>query len=797
MNMGMNPMNMGMNPMNGNGNRSMGMNMNMNNMGFNRNGNVGMTANASASATLNRNRAQAHSQLSLWQWDINTLRSWVESLTIFHSKLPPTNHTTANSSNNQNNIQNTIQNKNQNRIETHEKWMQAQSLSRKLKNNLMASLHAASASPKDTFHILDPSFSRGKDQVHTPGAILSRLALHGVLNAIHGTAGGVFPDPTGSSLPTPTHNISMEELRWAQKLLRAVNARVEMDMLNSTPSRIVEMLCPEMTMVDVETIRKRIYQTVILGKGTNSSAAAAALEGEEDVPVAAKVAQHDIDKFKKCSTCGNNDQSAFVLDRKNGDLICTLCGTVAIESLLHEGSAFRKFEGEADRNHHGDVANPLYSNAHNMGTTLSGIAVQSGAGIGWGSKKQGLEKILRHTHTITEMSLSQFGKDEKKTRVGYKDRQKKDAFVKMAHVSDALSLHEAVLQQAKVLFAGFRDDRELVQQFQGVLAACLWESFEQLSKDGRQILKGRAGEEASMNDPTHPNPNSLHANATPSSNATNQGSEVETKRAGWRNEMHKASLASRKLLDKVDPVASSSKSTSNTTEVLTPHEKNEAKVWNLDDCRSWLVGASKIIAKKWVDMNDEVNTLMESGTSTTNASAAKHLHHPTGKKSIPQGSRDELEGQMVFHTLTLCDHLEKELTSSPTTLNKRAMMRNGRAFTPRVKDMSRLGIKWQKPNERGSGGKGGVGNSGRTTLGKKPGEQSSRTAGQVLLLITRKQFGSILKDEVAGDAFHTELRTLLGRQHERKRKTRGEEVARTRAKQLKRKPWLTARAEAS
>jgi hypothetical protein len=43
----------------------------------------------------------------------------------------------------------------------------------------------------------------------------------------------------------------------------------------------------------------------------------------------------------------------------------------------------------------------------------------------------------------------------------------------MAHVGDALNLHEAVIQRAKELFAGFRDDRELVQQFKGVIGMYL------------------------------------------------------------------------------------------------------------------------------------------------------------------------------------------------------------------------------------------------------------------------------------------------------------------------------------
>ena len=36
---------------------------------------------------------------------------------------------------------------------------------------------------------------------------------------------------------------------------------------------------------------------------------------------------------------------------------------------------------------------------------------------------------------------------------------------------------------------GFRDDRELVQQLRGILAACLCEAFEQLSAEGKHLLR--------------------------------------------------------------------------------------------------------------------------------------------------------------------------------------------------------------------------------------------------------------------------------------------------------------------
>jgi hypothetical protein len=109
--------------------------------------------------------------------------------------------------------------------------------------------------------------------------------------------------------------------------------------------------------------------------------------------------------------------------------------------------------------------------------------------------------------------------------------------------------------------------------------------------------------------------------------------------------------------------------------------------------------------------------------------------------------------------------------------------------------MAQLGIKWQHSYERGSGGKGGVGNSGTTILGTKPGQppKSGRTAGQLLILLTAKKFGTILNDMVAGDAFHKELKALIGREDAKKRQERRDEATQARLKQMNRKPWLQKR----
>ena len=177
-----------------------------------------------------------------------------------------------------------------------------------------------------------------------------------------------------------------------------------MDILATTPRRIADLLCPEMTDAELRSIRRRVHDTVVLGLGTHSSAHAASLEDESsEIPVSAVARGHETEQWKRCGACGNGDQSAFVLDGKNGDVICTACGAVVSESIMHEGSQFRKFEGEEDRNHHGDSPNPLFSNSHNMATTLGGMSFQPGAGIGgYGSAgRGGIENILRNAHAYT------------------------------------------------------------------------------------------------------------------------------------------------------------------------------------------------------------------------------------------------------------------------------------------------------------------------------------------------------------------------------------------------------------
>lgn len=290
-------------------------------------------------------------------------------------------------------------------------------------------------------------------------------------------------------------------------------------------------------------------------------------------------------------------------------------------------------------------------------------------------------------------------------------------------------------------------------------AACLVVAFEQLSKQGQAIL--RQDEQTASEAPT-----------------TEEMTKISA-RAARRNELHHATLAGKGglLLDFSDVTTDESKEgvspaakTSSAANSPKTAEK-PASEWTLADCRSWLIDASQRIAQHWVNERKKA----------TGSAAQKY----------PSGNVEELEGRLVEQSISLCEHLEAALKAR-NEKSQRLSAGANRTKTPRVENMSKLGIKWQHSHERGSGGKGGVGGSGTRTAGAKaiPGRLS---AGQTLTLWNAKKLGALLKDPLAGEAFHKELQRVQGQQQTRKRKLLLEESSRQRMQQMKRKPWLQAR----
>ncbi|KAJ1453909.1 hypothetical protein M885DRAFT_522675 [Pelagophyceae sp. CCMP2097] len=177
-----------------------------------------------------------------------------------------------------------------------------------------------------------------------------------------------------------------------------------------------------------------------------------------------------------CTVCGNIDQATFIYNNAGGDVVClgadaAGCGNVVEDHHRFEGSQYRKFEGEEDKSHHGPAPNRLYSAAHNMRTTM----------VATGGRAGPQASRLRQAYDSVELGLSNLGSDERRTRVGYKDRMKKRAFDVIVHASMNLGMHPTVVDRAQELFATFRDEKEYVQRFNGVVAACLIQAAEEVA----------------------------------------------------------------------------------------------------------------------------------------------------------------------------------------------------------------------------------------------------------------------------------------------------------------------------
>jgi hypothetical protein len=106
------------------------------------------------------------------------------------------------------------------------------------------------------------------------GGKIGQLTVSGLVNGISGVQGGLITDRIWTSTVTdnqeiPTaQNATLRQLKEiASALHLAIEAKMETDALITTPWRIQDMLAPELLLHEFKSIRKRIHDTVILGKG--------------------------------------------------------------------------------------------------------------------------------------------------------------------------------------------------------------------------------------------------------------------------------------------------------------------------------------------------------------------------------------------------------------------------------------------------------------------------------------------------------------------------------------------------
>lgn len=132
----------------------------------------------------------------------------------------------------------------------------------------------------------------------TIGGKLSELSVAGVINGFATVGGGFvdrYLDPVAATeFPTPSGNCNLSQVKpWAHSLHQSIQTRLEKDVLDTTPQRIAYMMCPDLTAAEFKAVRKRVYDTVVLGKGLKVD------DATDDIPVASGNANvHDIEKVR-------------------------------------------------------------------------------------------------------------------------------------------------------------------------------------------------------------------------------------------------------------------------------------------------------------------------------------------------------------------------------------------------------------------------------------------------------------------------------------------------------------------
>ena len=82
----------------------------------------------------------------------------------------------------------------------------------------------------------------------------------------------------------------------------------------------------------------------------------------------------------------------------------------------------------------------------------------------------------------TEMDLSQIGQDERRVREGFKSEQKQKAYKLIDDHSNRLRIHPSVVNKAMDEFSSYRDFKQALQDFEGIVAACLYLSYEEMAR---------------------------------------------------------------------------------------------------------------------------------------------------------------------------------------------------------------------------------------------------------------------------------------------------------------------------
>jgi hypothetical protein len=155
----------------------------------------------------------------------------------------------------------------------------------------------------------------------------------------------------------------------------------------------------------------------------------------------------------------------FVEDSKAGDLICKVCGSILSQRRTVDGDWTRgAFADEGDQSQQGPAMQLHHSPQWNLRTSF---------GEAPGVSKAAMSKLHRTWASIERGQEAGAVRTGGRTTIAYKDKMKSRAFSIMEETGARLRLHRAVVEAAKALFSGFRDDREQLIALDIVIVACL------------------------------------------------------------------------------------------------------------------------------------------------------------------------------------------------------------------------------------------------------------------------------------------------------------------------------------
>ncbi len=173
-----------------------------------------------------------------------------------------------------------------------------------------------------------------------------------------------------------------------------------------------------------------------------------------------------------CLNCSNDDARKFDTTTDTAELVCTLCGTVAVDHMLYEQIAERDFVDDDSE----------VSNIHTNFPSKYGYLMSDSYELE--TYVQGNAKV-RNCRQEGELNRAS-------TSTACKDRQKQAAIRLLENLGQQLGVSQFAISDAIELFAKIRNKKERMMNSMMQLAACLFVTNE---SQKRKIIKSQLSDD--------------------------------------------------------------------------------------------------------------------------------------------------------------------------------------------------------------------------------------------------------------------------------------------------------------